>query len=1833
MRTPPAAAGPSPALALTYDSQSVDGESASTNNQPSAIGEGWSLSGGGFIQRTYVSCSVDNGSSGPVTTSGDLCWKTDNAMISVAGHSGLLVKDTSGVWKLQSDDGSRFEHLSGAAAGCGNATYDDDCWRMTTRDGTQYFFGRNQLPGWSAGAHATNSTWTVPVFGNDPGEPCHGATFTASACNQAWRWNLDYAVDVHGNAEALYYDAETNKYAQNGGAAVSYTRGGQLDHIDYGLSASNIYGANAAGDRVFFGYDAYGRCSDSAHTTCSSEAITAAATTPTTPASYPDVPFDQLCTAATCSQLSPTFFTDGMLDTVTTSALIAGAYQTVDAWAFGHSFPAPGDSTNAALWLTQATHTGSAAGQTSISEPPTAFSGTTKQNRVWAADGLAPLDKWRLASIQTSLGAVIGVNYSTAQCNSTNGPGIEASPWSNTNWCFPEWWTPGVLGAQTPREDLFNKYAVTSLSTSPTTGGGLDQAQQTSYVYGTPRWRYDTSPLTPDAYRTWNQFAGVDTLEIRSGDPNSPTLEKVTDDTFYQGMDGDRAGASGGTKSVTVKGTSVADARWFAGQVYEEKSLLGVGGSVLSDAVQTPWASAVTANDGTSTARMTAVQDTVVTQPLSTGGNRSSDTKTTFDATYGYPTSVSTIPTDNAPRTCTTSTYTAANAAAWIVGLPSEVKKVGVDCASLGTAVYPRDLIGDVRNYYDSGALGTVGNLGGLTSTSQVDSYSGTTAHWTTASTTTYDALGRVATSKDVLGHTTSTTYVPSGSAPLTSKTVTNTLGWTSTTAYNPEWGAALSTTDQNGHVTTATYDALGRRSQVWLPQNTQAANPASPSVAYTYTLSQSAPNVVQTTTLLASGNNTQFVLYDGLGRKVQTQAPADGSSGGTAVSTTGYGPSGQANWQDNAYWTTSVTPSGTLFVPTTEASIPSQIRTTFDAAGRATATSTWESGTKRFETDQAFSGADRVDTTPPSGGTSTSVFTNSGGQKTKLTQKVSSSVSQSTVYNYDAAGHMTAMTDPAGNAWSWSYDVLGHQVLATDPDAGATSSTYDDAGNLLSTTDARAQTLSYTYDALNRKTAEYAGTTGGALLTSWVYDTVAKGDLTSSTSYTGSVPGTPGLAYSTTIGGYDAADKPTSQTVTIPAGAPAFAGTSYTVSLTYGADESLIASAEPSAGGLPAETVKTSYTGDGQVNGVSATGVSTVVQYTPIGQPGSVNRFIPPPLFQSTKYSAYSAYGYDAATGALANITDNAMFAAAGHPIANRTYTRDDAGDVTSVTNTATYPSSTTQVDCYNYDGLGELTQAFTPGGSSTCATTPSQSILGGPAPLWDTYTYDTVTGNRTGETVHATATSGTTVTGTYGYPAAHASRPHTVSTITGTSAPGVGSYTYDAAGHTLTLPDHTLTYDAHGKPATITTHTGTQQNIYDASGGLLLQLDPGQGAALFLGDTVLHQTGTSPITGVRTYSGPTGPLVERTATAGVTGSTLTWLFTDIDGTVDIHTDALTGTTTNTYRDPFGNPITGTGIWSDGNAYLNHPTTADTSLTTLGARQYNPTTGRFLTPDPILATGDPQQTNGYAYANNNPITLTDPTGLDPIYDSCRGSNMGKSCWDYMYGGSTTPASTISNSPDPIGAYIKSEGLPPDFNPVAAAACGWMQECVNSQPNRWAAGPGYNPAPGSLAKCEEACQAIATFTTLTLLTIALPELGIPADIAEASSAAGESAVLGGEEGATLAANELAGNTEVEASLYRGVAHTHPGYENALRGAAHPRGGAATAAEHNAGNTLSEYTSWTTDPSVASDMSYPGGVMLRIPRSAVEDRIVVSPDVYDEAEVLIRGPVTGAEVLP
>ncbi|MFD7833541.1 RHS repeat-associated core domain-containing protein, partial [Kitasatospora sp. NPDC059803] len=67
---------------------------------------------------------------------------------------------------------------------------------------------------------------------------------------------------------------------------------------------------------------------------------------------------------------------------------------------------------------------------------------------------------------------------------------------------------------------------------------------------------------------------------------------------------------------------------------------------------------------------------------------------------------------------------------------------------------------------------------------------------------------------------------------------------------------------------------------------------------------------------------------------------------------------------------------------------------------------------------------------------------------------------------------------------------------------------------------------------------------------------------------------------------------------------------------------------------------------------------------------------------------------------------------------------------------------------------------------------------------------------------------------------------------------------------------------------------------------------------------------------------------------------------------------------------------------WSGDKGFVGGLKDDATGFTNLGARQYQPSTGRFLNADPLLLPDDPQQWNAYAYSNNDPVNKTDPTGM-----------------------------------------------------------------------------------------------------------------------------------------------------------------------------------------------------------------------------------------------------------
>ena len=99
----------------------------------------------------------------------------------------------------------------------------------------------------------------------------------------------------------------------------------------------------------------------------------------------------------------------------------------------------------------------------------------------------------------------------------------------------------------------------------------------------------------------------------------------------------------------------------------------------------------------------------------------------------------------------------------------------------------------------------------------------------------------------------------------------------------------------------------------------------------------------------------------------------------------------------------------------------------------------------------------------------------------------------------------------------------------------------------------------------------------------------------------------------------------------------------------------------------------------------------------------------------------------------------------------------------------------------------------------------------------------------------------------------------------------------------------------------------------------------------------------------------------------------------TPVSSTILIFYSTATAEATYTY-DAYGNTTATTGgtfatttnPWRYGGGY-----TDPSGTIKLGARYYNPTTGRFTQPDP-----SGQETNNYVYAGNNPITNSGPNGL-----------------------------------------------------------------------------------------------------------------------------------------------------------------------------------------------------------------------------------------------------------
>lgn len=465
------------------------------------------------------------------------------------------------------------------------------------------------------------------------------------------------------------------------------------------------------------------------------------------------------------------------------------------------------------------------------------------------------------------------------------------------------------------------------------------------------------------------------------------------------------------------------------------------------------------------------------------------------------------------------------------------------------------------------------------------------------------------------------------------------------------------------------------------------------------------------------------------------------------------------------------------------------------------------------------------------------------------------------TKYTYTPAGQVDSIKDNAGNTWSYTYNLLGQKLTQTDPNTGRTTfDKYDVAGNLLQTTDARGQATSFTYDWDNRPTAEYAapwsaGPDQAKLLVSHVYDTLEKGYLTSSTRYVG---GASGAAYTQVVTDYNTAYQPLGTTMTVPSSdgfaaagqssAPTSGSVTYTATNHYTDTVGLLSTTHFQAdGNLPAEDIDFGYTQQGNLDGIGGfINSANTPAYLDTAVHDAFGRVLQANYGHTGKELATFAQ-YDATTGRTTQTSSMLQTSTTALDVSNLRY--NQAGELTAIDDLQDNTKHDTQ--CFTYDSFQRLTAAWTdtagitdpsaatPGAVGGCTTARVQTTttspikattVGGPAPYWQTYTYDQL-GDRTGTVNHDTTgdalndtTQTVAYTGTNG--TTTATLPDQAGTTTLTDTAGTASVTSN-----YTDPAYSNANAGNTISRKVTT-TGPLTSSFTITGGVKRCVDDAGGA-----------------------------------------------------------------------------------------------------------------------------------------------------------------------------------------------------------------------------------------------------------------------------------------------------------------------------------------------------------------------------------------------------------------
>jgi len=912
-----------------------------------------------------------------------------------------------------------------------------------------------------------------------------------------------------------------------------------------------------------------------------------------------------------------------------------------------------------------------------------------------------------------------------------------------------------------------------------------------------------------------------------------------------------------------------------------------------------------------------------------------------------YPTSVTAPPDANGHRAVTTYTYdTAGNTIetdlAPDVGAQSvrqsafSYSRAGASCAAVGYGQECSSEDGD--NNWTAFAYDSSGNIASRQTGLESDLStcpSGDVCPKTTY--TQYDAAGRVLKEVAPLGN-----VAGCGCADQ----------YTTTYSYDNN-GRPLTITDPLNHTTTYTYDGAGNQTTVTDANGNRTVTTYDPN-----------NRVISVQTGLDSNNNclagntcpTTSYTYDGNGNKL-TETDPNGNTTLYTYNSSNQMTSEQTGLAYNSSTQTYNCPSGDTCPTTTYTyDVNGNQASLTDADGNSTVY-TYDDN-QRLTSEQtglAYNSSTQIYNCPPS------------------------DTCPTTTYGYDAAGNQTSVIDSNGNATVSSYDgntrvtsvQTGMQLnpstqtfyCPANSNCPTTTYNYDHAGNEVGVIDPNLDATHYTYDnnnlvaskgtgmAYDSATDNYSCRTGDACpTTAYHYDANGNessmlepsGDTVSysyyhdnrlnQTSYSDS---TPSVSYT-----YDSVGN--RKSMSDGAGTTTYNYDNNNLLQNYSRGSDTFSYTYDPAGNIHTRTYPNgspatyAYNNNEQLSTVTSGANTTSYTYDPAGNPHITTL---PNGYVETR-------SYDNA-GRLTQV-DNARNSTV---LSNYAYTLDPVGNPKKVVQTGAVSSTTT----YGYDGNNRLTDACY---QLTCNENPGSNDP------YIHYSYDQA-GNRLSET----RPSGTT--------------SYTYNNQDELLSAGATTYSYDANGNERTAGTRTFSFNAANQLVSTTNSGTTTTYTYDGDGNRLSAASGGS-TTNYLWDTnnslpqlAVERDGSGNVLRSYLYG-------NRRISMTSAGNPYYYAY-DGPGSV-VNLTSSTGATEWTYSyEPFGairartqnDPSAPTNPMQFAGELLD----STTALYDLRARQYDASSGRFLSQDSLTPGAGTPDNSSYAYADDAPTTRSDPSG------------------------------------------------------------------------------------------------------------------------------------------------------------------------------------------------------------------------------------------------------------